>query len=76
MECINHYLTIIVFASRTSLHPNTIRRLIKIGKLNAIDMGTAGKKIYRIPESEIERMGKINLKEVLKNVREEDLDVK
>lgn len=56
--------TIIQFALKMSVHPNTIRRAIKNGKIQAINMGSGVKKIYRIPSSEIGRMALFDLEEI------------
>lgn len=56
--------TIFQFAVKMSVHPNTIRRGIKSGKIQAINMGSGVKKIYRIPSSEIGRMALFDLNEI------------
>ncbi len=69
----NTYLSIVEFACRMSLHPNTVRRLIKTSRIQAINMGSATKKIYRIPESEIQRLGIFDLREMIRKIDPDDL---
>jgi hypothetical protein len=76
MEYIEQFLTIIEFAVKMHIHPNTVRRFIKEGRVQALNMGIGKKKIYRIPISEIDRMGMFNLREMLKVIREEELGSK
>jgi len=61
------FYTIKEFALRLCVHPNTVRRAIKNGHINALKMGGKIRKVYRIPYSEFERMAMINLEEVMKN---------
>ena len=66
------FLSINEFAEHLKVHPNTIRRAIKNGKIQAINMGTGKKKLYRIPESELGRLGLFELKEMLKRLPPDD----
>jgi excisionase family DNA binding protein len=51
-----NYLTVAEFAQRVKMHPGSIRRAIKQGKIFAM-RPTHGKKCpYRIAESELERL--------------------
>lgn len=50
------YYTILEFASKLRVHPNTIRRAIKSGHINAFKVNTGLKSSYRISHVEIERM--------------------
>jgi excisionase family DNA binding protein len=38
------------------MHPNTIRRAIKNGRISAFKLGAGNKASYRIPRSEIDRL--------------------
>ena len=69
----NDYLTIVQFAAKIQMHPNSVRRLIRMGKLQGVNMGSGNRKIYRIPESELSRLATFDLKEVLTNIRSDDL---
>lgn len=51
-----NFLTLEEFAERIKLHPTTIRRAIKQGKIFASRPSTGKKAPYRIAESELERL--------------------
>ncbi len=51
-----NYLTVEEFAKCIKMHPGSIRRSIKQGKIFAIRPGMGKKSPYRIPESELERL--------------------
>jgi excisionase family DNA binding protein len=54
-KCVN-FLTVEEFAKKLKMHPGTVRRAIKQGKIYA-SRPSAGKKApYRICESELERL--------------------
>ena len=50
------FLSIIEFAEVLNLHPNTVRRAIKNGRISAFKVGAGKKASYRIPRSEIQRL--------------------
>lgn len=56
MEKETDFLSIKEFASKIGLHHNTVRRLIKNRKINAINIGNGKYSYFRIPKSEIGRM--------------------
>lgn len=51
-----NYLTVEEFAQRLKMHPTTIRRGIKAGKIFATKPTANKKGRYRIAESELERL--------------------
>ena len=53
--CMN-YLTVEEFAERIKLHPGSVRRSIKEGKIFATRPSTGKRAPYRISESELERL--------------------
>jgi excisionase family DNA binding protein len=51
-----NFLTLEEFAERIKMHPGTIRRAIKQGKIFASRPGCGKRSPYRIAESELERL--------------------
>jgi excisionase family DNA binding protein len=51
-----NFLTVEEFAQRIKMHPGSVRRSIKQGKIFAIRPGMGKKAPYRIAESELERL--------------------
>lgn len=56
------------FAELLNLHPRTIYRAIKGGKVSAFRLSNNRRSEYRIAASEIERLSKINLEEVVESI--------
>lgn len=51
-----NFLTVQEFADRLKMHPGSIRKAIKYGKIYASRPGIGKKSPFRIPESELERL--------------------
>lgn len=66
------FLTIVEFSLELKVHSNTIRKLIRSGKIFAINIGSDKKKLYRIPSSEIQRLAISDLREMLKIIKIDD----
>ncbi len=58
------------FAQKLGVHPNTIRRSIKNGRINAFKIGAGKKSIYRISHSEINRVALFDLEEMIEKIIE------
>lgn len=56
------------FASKLKVHPNTIRRAIKSGRISFIKIGSGKRPVYRIPYSEIGRMAAFDLEEYIDKI--------
>lgn len=67
---IEQYLSIKEFAVKVKFHPNTIRRAIKSGRINAFKIGSGRRAYYRIPQSEIHRIAKIDLTALIEEIIE------
>jgi len=70
------FLTTQEFADCIGVHYNTVRKMIKIGNLNAFKIGGGKTSSYRISRSEIERLSIVNLLEVVDGLVEEKLKTK
>lgn len=60
-----NFMTVKEFASKVSLHPNTIRKYIKLNILQSIKFTNGPKARHFIPESEIFRLGEIKFSEIV-----------
>jgi len=64
------FLSVNEFAKLINVHPQTVRRSIKNGHINAFKTGI-GKSTLRIPISEINRMAIVNLEKIIDKKIEE-----
>jgi len=70
-------LTIQEFAKIAGIHYNTVRNMIKNGRLNAFKIGCGGiTSDYRIPKSEIQRLSIINHDEIINYLVEKRINEK
>lgn len=67
----NEFLTINEFAKLIRVHPNTIRNMIKSGRLSAFRTSSSPKSSYRIARSEIHRLSIVDLDKIVENLIEE-----
>ena len=66
----NDFLSIKEFAILLNVHPNTIRRAVKSGRINAFKVGYGKKGIYRIAKTEINRIAIFDLEEIIERIIE------
>ena len=59
------FMTIKEFAVLIRVHPNTVRRSIARGRLNAFRIGIGKRSGYRIPRSEINRIALFDLEVIV-----------
>lgn len=64
------FLTIMEFAEELKVHPNTVRRAIKKGRIGAIKTGNGKRSFYRIPRSEFQRMAMVDMEDVIERMIE------
>lgn len=65
------------FAKCVGVHYNTVRKMIKNGKLNAFKIGCGGKTSdYRIPKSEINRLSLVCLDDIVDDLIQKRLEKK
>ena len=65
------YLSINDFAKRLRVHPNTIRKAIKTGYINAFRVGNSIKSSWRIPTSEIQKLAIMEWESVVAKIAKE-----
>jgi len=66
----NDFLSIKEFAFILKVHPNTIRRAIKSGRINGFKVGYGVKATYRIARAEINRIAIFDLEEMIERIIE------
>ncbi len=71
----NHkdFLNIYEFADLLDVHHNTIRNMIKSGRLSAFRLNKGKGCGYRIARSEIQRMALVDLNEVVEKLAEDKI---
>lgn len=70
----NEFLTVCEFAELINVHPNSVRNMIKKGRLSAFKIGGGRTSSYRIPKSEIQRLSIVDLNKIVDNlIKEKDL---
>ena len=67
------FLTVKEFASLMRMHYNSIIRSIKNGRIQAFRVGIGKKSTFRIPRSEVHRIGVVDLQKVVDRLVEEKI---
>lgn len=65
-EC--DFLSIKEFASKIGVHPNTIRRGVKSGRISAFRVGGGKRSSYRIAKSEVNRLALFDMEEMIERM--------
>jgi excisionase family DNA binding protein len=66
-----NFLTVEEFAKMLNVHPETIRRGIKSGRIHGFRVGNGKRSPFRIYESEIERISVISFNEIVSEFKKE-----
>lgn len=64
------YLSVKEFAAKLGVHPDTIRRSIRRGRISAFKVGGGKKSIFRIPSTEANRMALFDMEEMIDRIIE------
>lgn len=64
------FFSIKEFAGLLKVHPNTIRRAIKSGRIGAFKVGYGKKATYRIARTEVNRVALFDLEEIIEKMIE------
>lgn len=73
-EVKKEFYSIQEFAKLLGFHANTIRKHVKSGRISSTSIGNQTRPIYRIPMTEIERMGAFHLEGIIDRLIEKRLD--
>jgi excisionase family DNA binding protein len=71
-----HFLSIKEFADEIFVHHNTVRNMIRSGRISAFRVGGGRTSAYRIARSEINRMAEIDLKKIVEDMVDKKLKEK
>lgn len=64
------FLSVKEFAAKVGVHPNTIRRSIKCGRISAFKIGSGKKSIYRIAKTEVNRIALFDMEQMIEKIIE------
>lgn len=59
------FLSIKEFAGLLGVHPNTVRRAIKSGRVMGFKLGEGRRSVYRIPRTEINKVALYDLEDMI-----------
>lgn len=62
------FLSIKEFALLLRMHPNTIRRAIRSGRISAFKIGVGKKAVYRIARTEINKVALFDLEDLIEKI--------
>jgi excisionase family DNA binding protein len=71
-----NFLTVCEFAEKIRVHPNTIRRAIQKGRIQAFRTGEGLKSSYRIPNTEVQRLCELDMSKLIEQIVEKKLEGK
>lgn len=66
----NDFFTIKEFAGKIGVHPNTVRRAVKSGRIGAFKVGSGKKSPYRIAKTEVNRMALFDMEQMIERIIE------
>jgi len=71
MKETKEFLTVMEFAEIVRIHPNTVRKGIANGRIQAFRTGIGSRSDFRIPSSEINRICEIDMMKLIEKIVEE-----
>lgn len=74
MNEVKNFFTVYEFAEKIRVHPNTIRRAIQKGRIQAFRVGIGSRSSYRIPNTEVERLCELDMSKLIEKIVEQKLE--
>jgi excisionase family DNA binding protein len=68
------FYNVLEFSNLVRVHPNTVRKCIKDGRIQAFRMGIGGRSRFRIPHSEIARICEWDMTKIIENIVDRRLE--
>ena len=67
------FYTIMEFADKLRIHPNTVRNAIKKGRIQAFRIGVGSRSDYRIAATEINRICEMDMMKLIEKMIEDKI---
>lgn len=74
MEQESEFLTIMEFANKLRVHPNTVRNCIRTGRIQSTRTGIGKRAQYRIPKTELGRLCEFDMTKLIEKIIEEKIE--
>lgn len=68
------FYTVPEFSQKLRVHPQTIRKAIKKGRIQAMRTGVGNRTAYRIPANEVSRLCEMDMSKVLQQLIDDAID--
>jgi len=70
------FYTVMEFSNKLRIHPNTVRKLVKSGKIQSFRIGEGPRSDYRIPKTEISRICEFDMMKLIERMIDEKMEKK
>lgn len=67
------FYTVMEFADRSRIHPNTARKMIATGRIQAFRVGVGKRGSYRIPKDEMARICELDMMKLIDGIIEDKI---
>lgn len=68
------FYTLMEFAEKVRIHPSTVRRAIKQGRIQAFRVGIGSRSSFRIPVTEVSRICEMDMMQLIEKIVEDKLE--
>ena len=70
------FYTVMEFADKVRIHPQTVRTAIKKGRIQAFRVGAGPRSDYRIPNTEVARICELDMSKIIERMIDEKMEKK